>query len=72
MCILLAGTGTSKLALAKESMHDKLEECVTAAFRVAEEGDIILFSPGFASFSPYFKNEYERNDSFVEIIRDIG
>jgi UDP-N-acetylmuramoylalanine-D-glutamate ligase len=30
----------------------------------AEAGDVILFSPGFASFG-LFTNEYERNDVFM-------
>ena len=31
---------------------------------------ILLFSPGFASFSKYFKNEYERNDEFVKCVEE--
>lgn len=70
-CILLAGTGTDKLSLSKENVHEKLGDCVKAAFEIAEEGDVILFSPGFASFSPYFKNEYERNDAFMQFVNAL-
>ena len=66
--ILLAGTGTTKLNLSKENVYDKLEDCIDAALRIAEKGDVLLFSPGFASFSNYFKNEYERNDEFMRQI----
>lgn len=69
--ILLAGTGTEKLALPKTNMREKLEECVDLAFGLAAPGDIILFSPGFASFSPYFKNEYERNDAFMRRLKSM-
>lgn len=64
-CVLLVGTGTDRLNLSKEYMFEKLEDCVDQAFKLAEEGDIIVFSPAFASFSKYFNNEYERNDEFV-------
>lgn len=68
--VLLAGTGTEKLTLPKTNMCEKLEECVDLAFEKAVPGDVILFSPGFASFSPYFKNEYERNDLFMRCIKE--
>ncbi len=66
--VLLEGTGTQKLTLSKDSLFETLEECVERAMYLGEEGDIILFSPGFASFSKYFKNEYERNDTFKKSI----
>ena len=64
--VLLAGTGTDKLHLSKEHMFERLEDCISQAFALAQDGDVILFSPGFASFSKYFNNEYERNDTFVK------
>ena len=45
-----------------------LEEGVLKAIEEAESGDVILFSPAFASFG-LFKNEYERNDQFVDILK---
>jgi UDP-N-acetylmuramoylalanine--D-glutamate ligase len=36
----------------------------------AKKGDIVLFSPAFASFG-MFQNEYERNDQFVKIIKSL-
>ncbi len=38
------------------------------ALREADNGDIIVLSPGAASFG-LFKNEYERNDQFIERVR---
>lgn len=67
--MLLAGTGTDKL---RESLPDapvfqSPEEAVDAAFAAVQPGDIILFSPAFASFG-MFKNEYERNDTFLKLV----
>ena len=70
--ILLAGTGTDRLTLSKEHMYETLEECLNKAFSLAKEGDIILFSPAFASFSKYFNNEYERNDAFVTLVQSYA
>ncbi len=64
--IYLSGTGTDRLNLPKEHEFEKLSDCVDKAFALAGEGDIILFSPAFASFSKYFNNEYEKNDEFVK------
>jgi UDP-N-acetylmuramoylalanine--D-glutamate ligase len=64
--VYLSGTGTDRITLPKENEFEKLEDCIEKAFELAEEGDIILFSPAFASFSKYFNNEYERNDLFVK------
>lgn len=67
--VYLAGTGTDTVSLQKTHLFEKLEDCIKEAFVLAKQGDIILFSPGFASFSKYFNNEYERNDLFVEEVK---
>lgn len=67
--VYLSGTGTDRLSLSKDYQFEKLEDCIAKVFELAEEGDIILFSPAFASFSKYFNNEYERNDLFVKEIQ---
>lgn len=78
--VLLKGSGTD-LVMKKLSenitidrninesvtVHDSLEEAVKIALDAGAPGDVLLFSPGFASFG-MFKNEYERNDHFVSII----
>ena len=68
--ILLSGDGTDKLIVegVNGKVFDTLEEAVDRAFEMAQGGDTILFSPGFASFG-MFVNEYERNDIFVDIIK---
>lgn len=69
---LLPGTGTERL---KKELRTKFIETMTLvsavnqALKVAKGGDVILFSPGFASFG-LFKNEYDRNDQFLKIIRN--
>lgn len=68
--IFLDGTGTQKLSLPQEHKFDQLKDCVAYAFSVAKEGDIILYSPAFASFSQYFNNEYEKNDAFMEALKN--
>ncbi len=68
--ILIPGTGTDKLAALVPFAQKvgTLEEAVSLAVHAAENGDVILFSPGFASFG-LFQNEYERNDAFVTLAR---
>jgi UDP-N-acetylmuramoylalanine--D-glutamate ligase len=74
--ILTPGSGTEKLL---ELIHnndiavtvvENLEQAVTEAKLGAENADIILFSPAFASFAQY-KNEYERNDAFIELVEKL-
>lgn len=69
--VYLSGTGTARIGLEKNYEYERLEECIAKAFSLAEEGDIILFSPAFASFSKYFNNEYERNDEFVKVVKNL-
>ncbi len=79
--VLLPGTGTDALKNANQTIPvnwnslvteaASLEEAVHAAFAFGERGDVILFSPAFASFG-MFKNEYDRGDQFVNIIRSHG
>jgi len=49
-------------------MTEGVEAAVAAALTYATSGMVVLFSPGFASFG-LFKNEYERNDAFMEAVR---
>ncbi len=71
--LLIPGSGTDTLLpyldqgdLGVSVMGD-LSLAFAEATRLATAGDIILFSPAFASFSQY-KNEYERNDEFVGLV----
>ncbi len=75
--ILLPGTGTDRLAKTLTdtpidwSMRDSIEEALAEAHQGADAGDIILFSPAFASFGQ-FKNEYDRNDTFLAAFEKYG
>jgi len=70
--VLYSGTGTDKLKQLLSEVtyeeHGTLEEAVQGAIATAQSGNVILFSPGFASFGKEFKNEYDRNDQFISLI----
>lgn len=71
--ILYSGTGTEKLKAELPSdvsteEHDTLKACVEAAFATALPENVILFSPGYSSFGKEYKNEYDRNDQFMELV----
>ncbi|MEI7765207.1 MAG: UDP-N-acetylmuramoyl-L-alanine--D-glutamate ligase [bacterium] len=72
---MIPGTGTDiliknyKLRITNE-VGTNLKEVVSKALVQAKKGDVVLFSPGFASFG-MFTNEYERNDLFVKIIKKL-
>ncbi len=69
----LSGTGIDRIR--PEAPHvpeyKTLQEAVEAAFKSATAGDIILFSPAFASFG-MFKNEYDRNDQFLSLVKKLA
>lgn len=72
--ILLKETGSEMLVFPTSvsvTKKDTLKECVDEAMRLAKKGDVILFSPAFASFGKWFKNEYDRNDQFVALIQEL-
>jgi len=69
--VLLAGTGTAQLQPhVIANVHDSLKGALTEAMESAVAGDTVLFSPAFASFG-IFKNEYDRNDQFVELVKAL-
>ncbi|MBK5215204.1 MAG: hypothetical protein JJE53_00120 [Candidatus Pacebacteria bacterium] len=72
---LISGSGTNKFLsshkLKVESYQAKdLKDAIKKALEKAKKGDIVLFSPAFASFG-MFNNEYERNDLFMKIIKNL-
>lgn len=74
---LLQGTATAEFKKSIESfggepadVYDNLTKCVGDAFETSESGDVILFSPGFASFG-LFKNEFDRGDKFKQAVKKI-
>lgn len=76
--IIVPGTGSDTLVALLERENstinrtkvESLEAAVIAALAAAGSGDVILFSPAFASFG-LFKNEYERNDEFMRVVRPL-
>ena len=74
--VLLPGSGSDKLKnngqklVVKVVEVNNLKNAVFQAIRFATKKDIVLFSPAFASFG-LFKNEYDRNDQFVKIIKAL-
>lgn len=69
--VLLAGTGTDTIKDKIEcEVVESVEEAVKAGLASGQPGDVLLFSPGFASFG-MFKNEYERNDEFLRVVKGL-
>ncbi|MDP3726469.1 MAG: UDP-N-acetylmuramoyl-L-alanine--D-glutamate ligase [bacterium] len=77
--VLLPGTGTSKLIsnfqfpISKQFLifnATNLKKAIKKGMSVAEKGDVLLFSPAFASFG-LFKNEFDRGEQFIKIIRSL-
>ncbi len=78
--ILLKESGTEKISAKLEALSSKnfqvlkaetLKECVKEAMKIAQKGDVVLFSPAFASFGKWFKNEYDRGAQFVNLVQKL-
>ncbi|NCT01995.1 UDP-N-acetylmuramoyl-L-alanine--D-glutamate ligase [Candidatus Parcubacteria bacterium] len=69
--VLLPGTGTDSIkGTLRAKVYETMEEAVKVGLAYGKSGDILLFSPGFASFG-LFKNEYERNDQFIQCLNQV-
>lgn len=75
--ILLPGTATPKINQKLLATNYKpifkaktMKEAVKKAIKIAQRGDIILLSPGCASFG-LFQNTYERAKKFVEAVKNL-
>lgn len=72
--VFIKGTATDKILnilpqnFPKHVVVDSMKSAVQEARKFAKNGDIILLSPGAASFG-VFKNEYDRNDQFVKYVK---
>lgn len=82
--VLLSGSATPKLqaALAQAHQHspqriairgpfERLADAVAAARALAQPGDVVLLSPGCASFG-MFKNEFDRGEQFRRIVQELS
>lgn len=78
--VVLPGTGTdlvrdtlveigSKYGLPVDFVFS-MAQAVEKGLAMAETGDVLIMSPGFASFG-LFKNEYDRGDQFDDIVRRL-
>lgn len=72
--VVLPGSGTDELIKNVSGLDIErvktLKEAVLKAVSFSKKGDILLFSPGFASFG-LFKNEYDRGDQFIKIVKTL-
>lgn len=74
--VLLPGTGTDVVREEIKSGDfqtievENLTDAVMKAIGSAKSGDVVLFSPGFASFG-LFKNEFDRGDQFNVLIKKL-
>lgn len=73
--ILLPGTATTKIEKELRIINYELkmkagdmEEAVSLANKISEKGDIVLLSPGCASFG-IFQNAYHRADQFIRAVK---
>ena len=69
---LTPGSGSDRIKNEKADIEKvvNLEDAVNKSLEFAQKGDVILFSPGFASFN-MFKNEYDRGDQFMKIVNNL-
>ena len=76
--ILLPGTGSNKLKKELGSLKEEpssfkvksMKEAVKKASSLAQKGDIVLLSPGAASFN-LFENEFDRGNQFVKAVKKL-
>lgn len=77
--ILLQGTATPKLLGALHAIcadidilgpYDDFEQALNTARHIAASGDIVLLSPGCASFG-MFRNEFHRGETFRRIVQSF-
>ena len=76
--VLYPGTGTDTIrndVKNFKSVHvlegEDLKKCIDLAWGECEEGDVLLFSPAFSSFGKEYQNEYDRNDKFMDLVKDL-
>ncbi len=51
--------------------EDGLKDCLKRALDNSKKGSVLLFSPAFASFGKYFKNEFDRGDQFCKLVKNL-
>ncbi|MCX6730153.1 MAG: UDP-N-acetylmuramoyl-L-alanine--D-glutamate ligase, partial [Candidatus Portnoybacteria bacterium] len=72
--VFIKGTATDKILsilpkdFPEHIVVDSMQSAVKEARKFSKKGDIILLSPGAASFG-VFKNEYDRSDQFLKYVK---
>jgi len=59
------------LRFVKSYEEENLARAVRKAFTSAKRGDIVLFSPAFASFGRWFNNEFDRDEQFRRAVKRL-
>lgn len=78
LLILLPGSASDKLSAQIHAHHvnipvhevESMDEAVAEAFRNAKSGDVVVLSPGAASFN-LFKNEFDRGQQFNAAVQAL-
>lgn len=78
LVVFLPGTATAKMRLRVKRQKLKIpvrdartmREAVAVAYRNARRGDVVLLSPGAASFG-LFKHEFDRGEQFVRAAKKL-
>lgn len=75
--VLLAGSATPKLSTALQeagipqtAAYGTIEAALANAVKRSEDGDVVVLSPGCASFE-MFKNEFDRGDRFAAAVEEL-
>lgn len=76
--VFLPGTATRKIRIQISKFKNfpptvevkNMEEAVKSAYQVAKNGDIIILSPGAASFG-LFLNEFDRGKQFLKAVKKL-
>ena len=69
---IIAGMKKTDVCIETENLKivESMDKAVELAKSVAQEGDVVLLSPGAASFG-LFLNEFDRGDKFKEVVSKL-
>lgn len=68
---IVAKSDTREAEFEITSQYTSMKEVIARASHIADPGDVILLSPGAASFG-VFKNEYDRGDQFIAEVKKMA